>query len=34
MTLPLEEMDWDAFFAEPAGNVPHDVAVQAAIEGR
>ena len=34
MTLPLEEMDWDAFFAEPVGNVPHDIAVQAAIEGR
>jgi prevent-host-death family protein len=34
MTLPLEEMDWDAFFAAPAGNVPHDIAVQAAIEGR
>jgi prevent-host-death family protein len=34
MTLPLEEMDWDAFFAEPLGNVPHDLAVQAAIEGR
>jgi hypothetical protein len=34
MTLPLEEMDWDAFFAEPVGNVSHDIAVQAAIEGR
>jgi prevent-host-death family protein len=34
MTLPLEEMDWDAFFAEDVGNVPHDIAVQAAIEGR
>jgi len=27
-------MDWDAFFAEDVGDVPHDIAVQAAIEGR
>ena len=34
MKLPEQEMDWDEFFAIPAGNVPHDVAVEAAIESR
>jgi antitoxin (DNA-binding transcriptional repressor) of toxin-antitoxin stability system len=34
LKMPEEVMDWDAFFALPAGNVPHDVAVQAAIDGR
>ena len=34
MKLPEQEMDWDAFFAIPVGNVPHDVAVEAAIESR
>ena len=34
MTLPEKEMDWEAFWAMPRPNVPHDVAVQAAIESR
>lgn len=34
MTLPEQEMDWEAFWSMPRANVPHDVAVQAAIEGR
>jgi prevent-host-death family protein len=34
MKMPQQEMDWDAFFAIPAGSVPHDEAVQAAIEAR
>jgi prevent-host-death family protein len=29
-----EEMDWEAFWALPAGNVPHDIAVQALIDSR
>lgn len=34
MKLPEEEMDWDRFFAQPAGNVSREVAIKAAIEGR
>ncbi len=34
MKMPEEEMDWDLFFAKPAGNVSHETAVQAAIDGR
>ena len=34
MTLPEQEMDWDLFWSRPKANVPHDVAVQAAIDGR
>jgi prevent-host-death family protein len=29
-----EEMDWEAFWARPRGDVPHDVAVQATIDSR
>jgi prevent-host-death family protein len=28
------EMDWEAFWALPTGNVPHDIAVQATIDSR
>jgi prevent-host-death family protein len=28
------EMDWEAFWARPKGNVPHDIAVQATIDSR
>ena len=36
MKMPEDpgEMDWDEFFSLDTGNVPHDVAVAAAIEGR
>ena len=34
LKLPERKMDWDAFFAMPAGNVPRDVAVRALIESR
>jgi hypothetical protein len=34
MKLPKEEMDWDAFFSLPTGNVPRDVAIKALIESR
>ncbi len=34
MTLEKEEMDWDAFWKLPRPNVPHDVAVQAAIDSK
>jgi prevent-host-death family protein len=35
MTLPLEEMDWDAFFAEDIGeNVSPEVAAAAVEESR
>lgn len=34
MTLPQEEMDWDAFFATPTGMVPHEIAVQAVLDDR
>ena len=29
-----QKMDWEAFWALPAGNVPHDIAVQAVIDSR
>ena len=32
--MPQQKMDWDKFFASPAGDVPYDVAVQAAIDSR
>lgn len=31
---PKEEIDWKAFWALPAADVPHDVAVQAVIDSR
>ena len=34
MKLPEKEMDWEAFWAMPRPDVPHEAAVQAAIEGR
>jgi hypothetical protein len=34
MTMPEQEMDWEAFWAMPRPNVPHDIAVQAAMDGR
>ncbi|MGB9028563.1 MAG: type II toxin-antitoxin system prevent-host-death family antitoxin [Acidobacteriaceae bacterium] len=34
MTLPKEQMDWDAFFELPTGNVPREVAIRAVIESR
>ena len=34
LKLPAQEMDWEAFWALPRPNVPHDVAVQAAIESK
>ncbi len=34
MTLPQEQIDWDAFFSIPTETVPGDAAVQALIEGR
>ena len=34
MKMPEEEMNWDEFFRLPAGNVPHQLAVEAAIESR
>ena len=34
MKMPEQEMNWEEFFRIPAGTVPHEVAVQAAIDGR
>ena len=34
LKLPEKEMDWDAFFRLPAGNISTETAVQAAIEAR
>jgi len=34
LKLPEQEMDWEAFWALPRPNVPHDVAVQAAIDSK
>jgi antitoxin (DNA-binding transcriptional repressor) of toxin-antitoxin stability system len=34
LTLPKQEMDWEAFWAMPRPNVPKDVAVQALIDSR
>jgi prevent-host-death family protein len=34
MKMPEEEMDWNQFFLAPAGNVPHEVAVEVAIDSR
>ena len=34
LKMPVEEIDWDEFFSRPSANVPHDVAVQAVIDGR
>lgn len=31
LKLPEEEMDWDAFWKLPTGDVPRDVALEAAI---
>lgn len=34
MKLPEKDIDWDLFYAEPAGNVSRATAIQAAIESR
>lgn len=34
LRMPEEEMDWDEFFLAPAGNVPTEIAVDAAIASR
>jgi prevent-host-death family protein len=34
LKLPEQKMDWEAFWAMPRANVPHDVAVQAVIDSR
>ncbi len=34
MKMPQQEMDWKLFFSLPKGNVPREVAVDAAIESR
>ena len=34
LKMPEKEVDWDAFFQLPAGNVSTEVAVQAAVKGR
>ena len=36
LKMPEEEgeIDWNEFFLAPAGNVPHEIAVQAAVDGR
>ncbi len=34
MKLPEHKMDWERFFSEPAGKVPREVAIQAALESR
>jgi prevent-host-death family protein len=34
LTLPKQEMDWEAFWARPKANVSKEVAVQALIDSR
>ncbi|HEX4067154.1 MAG TPA: type II toxin-antitoxin system prevent-host-death family antitoxin [Acidobacteriaceae bacterium] len=34
MKLPEKEIDWDEFFALGKADVPHDVALKAALESR
>ena len=34
MSMPQQEMDWERFFASPAGSVSREVAVQAVIDSR
>ena len=34
LKMPEKAMDWEAFFSMPAGNVPREIAVKAAIEGK
>lgn len=34
LILEKEKMDWDAFWKLPKPNVPHDVAIQAAIDSK
>lgn len=34
LKLPKQEMDWETFWALPKPSVPHDIAVQACIDGR
>jgi prevent-host-death family protein len=34
MKMPEEEMDWELFFGERTGDVSHEAAIQAAIDGR
>jgi prevent-host-death family protein len=34
MKMPEQEMDWNKFFETRIANVPHQVAVQAAIDSR
>ena len=34
MKMPEGAMDWDEFFLAPTGNVPREIAVDAALESR
>ena len=34
LTLEKQHMDWEAFWKLPKPNVPHDIAVQAAIDAK
>jgi prevent-host-death family protein len=34
LKMPEKKMDWDEFFALPAGNVPREVAIRALTESR
>ena len=34
LKLPEKEMDWDEFFAGPAGSVSQEDAIRAVVEGR
>lgn len=34
LKMPEEEIDWNRFFLVPAGNVSHELAVDAAIHSR
>ena len=34
LKMPEEAMDWEQFFRAPAGGVPQELAVEAALSGR
>lgn len=34
LKMPEKEMDWNEFFQAPAPSVPHEIAVEAALESR
>jgi prevent-host-death family protein len=34
MKMPEQEMDWDGFFSDRAGNIPRETAVRAAIDAK